>query len=171
MKLVKATQLFERLSIDFKGPLPSKVHPFLLTMRDEYFKFPFAYPVKDVSTPTLIKCLGNLFSIFGMPSYVHSDSGPSFMSEKLKWCLFEKGSPPVEPHLITCKRMAMGLLGSQYYLPSDHIISLLMNGKEYYQMHFTQFVHYSVLLLMLLRMNVFLTFRDNQQMVPLWHHG
>ena len=97
MKLVKATQPFERLSIDFKGPLPSKVHPFLLTIRDEYFRFPFVHPVKDVSTPTLIKCLANLFSIFGMPSYVHSDSGPSFMSEKLKWCLFEKGFPPVEP--------------------------------------------------------------------------
>ena len=93
VKLVNATQPFERLSIDFKGPLPSKVHPFLLTITDEYSRFPFAYPVKDVSTPTVIKCLGNLFSIFGMPGYVHSGRGPSFTSEELKRWLFEKGIP------------------------------------------------------------------------------
>ena len=34
VKLVKATQHFKRLSVDFKGPLPSKVHPFLLTIID-----------------------------------------------------------------------------------------------------------------------------------------
>ena len=93
LKLVKATHPFQRLSIDFKGPLPSKVHPFLLTIIDEYSRFPFAYPVKDVSTSTVIKRLGNLFSIFGMPGYVHSDRGPSIMSEELKRWLFEKGIP------------------------------------------------------------------------------
>ena len=93
VKLVKAAQSFERLSVDFKGPLTSKVHPFLLTIIDEYSRFPPAFPVKDVSTPTVIKYLGNLFSIFGIPGYVHSDHGPSFMSEELKRWLFEKGIP------------------------------------------------------------------------------
>ena len=93
VKLIKTTQPFERLSVDFKGPLPSKVHPFLLTIIDEYSRFPSAYPVKDVSTPTVIKCLVNLFSIFGMRGYVHTDGSPSFMSEELKWWLFEKGIP------------------------------------------------------------------------------
>ena len=91
--MTKATLPFKRLSINFKGPLPSKVHPFLLTIIDEYSRFPLAYPVKDVSTPTVIKCLGNLFSIFGIPGYVHSDHGSSFMSEELKRWLFEKAIP------------------------------------------------------------------------------
>ena len=80
--LIKATQPFERISIDFKGPLPSRIHPFLLTIVDEFSRFLFAYPVKDVSTPIIIKCLANLFSIFGMPGYIHSDRGPSFMSDE-----------------------------------------------------------------------------------------
>ena len=93
LKLVKATHPFQRLSIDFKGPLTSKVHPFLLRIIDEYSRFPFAYPEKDASTSTVIKRLDNLFSVFGMPGYVHSDRGPSVMSEELKRWLFEKGIP------------------------------------------------------------------------------
>ena len=60
-------------------------------MIDEYSGFPFAYPVKDISTATVIKCLSNLFPIFGKSGYVHLDHGPSFMSEELKTWLFLKG--------------------------------------------------------------------------------
>ena len=49
MNLVKATQPFERLSIDFKGPLPSvSANKYILTVTDEYSRFPFAIPCKDV---------------------------------------------------------------------------------------------------------------------------
>ena len=89
--LIKATQPFERISIDFKGPLSSMKNPYILTMVDEYSRFPFAYPVTDVSTPTVIKCLQNLFSIFGLPGYIHSDRGASFMSSELKQWLITKG--------------------------------------------------------------------------------
>ena len=41
-KLVKATQPFERLSIDFKGPLPSSTNnKYFLTITDEYSRFPY----------------------------------------------------------------------------------------------------------------------------------
>ena len=89
--LIKATQPFERISIDFKGPLPSIKNPYIITMVDEYSRFPFAYPVRDVSTPTVIKCLKNLFSIFGIPGYIHSDRGASFVSSELKQWLITKG--------------------------------------------------------------------------------
>ena len=67
--LIKATQPFERLNLDFKGPLPStSPHRYLLDIVDEYSRFPFAFPSKDVSTPSVIKCLTQLFSIFGLYS-------------------------------------------------------------------------------------------------------
>ena len=89
--LIKATQAFERLSMDFKGPLPTTgKNKYLLTIVDEYSRFPFAYACADMSAETVIKCLGQLFSIFGMPSLNHSDRGASFMSSTLKEYLSQK---------------------------------------------------------------------------------
>lgn len=91
--LIKATSPFERISIDFKGPLPrsNNSNCYLLMIVDEYSRFPFAYPCRDVSTATVIRCLTNLFSIFGMASFVHSDRGASFMSRELKLFLTNRG--------------------------------------------------------------------------------
>ena len=47
---------------------------------DEFSRFPFAYAVKDTSAETTIQCLRALFSIFGMPDFIHSDRGPAFIS-------------------------------------------------------------------------------------------
>ncbi|KAL7633690.1 UNVERIFIED_CONTAM: hypothetical protein RMT77_015644 [Armadillidium vulgare] len=83
--LVKASSPFERLNIDFKGPLPSSsCNKYMLTIIDEYSRFPFMYPCSDMSAKTVIRCLSQLFSIFGLPSYVHSDRGTAFMSQELK---------------------------------------------------------------------------------------
>lgn len=90
--LIKATQPFERINIDFKGPLPSSNgNRYFLNIIDEYSRFPFVFPCPDVSTNTVIKCLTSLFSLFGMPGYVHSDRGASFMSNELQNFLAEKG--------------------------------------------------------------------------------
>ena len=172
VKLVKAMQPLQRLSIDFKRPLPSKVHPFLLTIIDEYSRFPFTYPVKDFSTPTVIKCLGNLFSIFGMPGYVRSDCGPSFMSEELKRWLFEKGIPssrttPYNPQGNGQVERYNGIIWKSVLHPVKPRDLPITEWERVLLTPFTQLFHYSVLLLMLLRMNVFLTFRDDQQTVPL----
>ena len=88
VQLIKATQPFERISVDFKGFFPSRKTPFLLTIVDEYSRFPFTFPVKNIATSTVIKCLGNLFSIFGMPGHVHSNRGPCFINDELKAWLF-----------------------------------------------------------------------------------
>ena len=90
--LIKATQPFERLSLDFKGPLPSATrNTYLLTIVDEFSRFPFAFPCPDMTATTIVKCLCQMFAIFGMPSFIHSDRGPSFMSEELKHFLQGRG--------------------------------------------------------------------------------
>lgn len=84
--LIRAMAPFDRLSVDFKGPIPKSTssNTYILTVIDEYSRFPFAFPTRDISTATVIKCLTSLFSLFGMPSYIHSDRGASFMSAELK---------------------------------------------------------------------------------------
>ena len=90
--LIKATQPFERINLDFKGPLPSVTNNrYILTIVDEFSRFPFAFPTSDMSTPTVIKCLIQLFSFFGMPGFVHSDRGRSLISDELKSFLNSRG--------------------------------------------------------------------------------
>lgn len=84
-KLIKALAPFERLSMDFKGPVPSKSrNRFILTVIDEYSRFPFAFPCSDISAKTVIKHLDSIFNMFGMPAYVHSDRGTSFLSADVR---------------------------------------------------------------------------------------
>ena len=90
--LIKATQPFERLNVDFKGPLPSTdKNVYFLTVVDEYTRFPFVFPCADMTTSTVISCLCQLFVLFGMPAYIHSDRGSSFMSRELREFLTSKG--------------------------------------------------------------------------------
>ena len=90
--LIKSTKAFERLNLDFKGPLPTATrNKYILTVIDEYSRFPFAFPCSEMTTATIIKCLTQLFAIFGYPGFVHSDRGPSFMSKELKDWLHSKG--------------------------------------------------------------------------------
>jgi hypothetical protein len=91
--LIKALNPFDRISIDFKGPLPISTHKhsYLLTIVDEYSRFCFAYPCYDMSAKTVIRCLSDLFSTFGLPAYVHSDRGAQFMSNQVKTFLHSKG--------------------------------------------------------------------------------
>ena len=90
--LIKATQPFERINIDFKGPLPTNNgNKYFLMGVDEHSRFPFVFPCPDVSTNTVVKCLTSLFSLVRMPAYVHSDRGASFMSRELREFLSSKG--------------------------------------------------------------------------------
>ena len=56
---IKATQPIERLSIDFKGPLPSSMY--LLTVVDEFSRFPFGFACSNIETQILINCLQQIF--------------------------------------------------------------------------------------------------------------
>jgi len=90
--LVKATQPFERLSLDFKGPLPStsKNH-YLLTIVDEFSRFRFAFLCRSTDAKTVIECLNELFAVFGMCAYIHSNCGPAFLSKELVSYLHRRG--------------------------------------------------------------------------------
>jgi len=84
-KLISATKPFERLSIDFMGPKSSiTTRKYILTVIDEYSRFPFAFPCKDQTTTEVINHLHHLFSIFGYPSKIHSDRGAQFESEEFR---------------------------------------------------------------------------------------
>ena len=90
--LIKATQPMERLSIDFKGPLPTTTNnPYMLTVVDEYSRFPFAFSCPNMNSSTVIKCLDQIFTLCGTPGFIHSDRGPSFMSQELKEYLSRRG--------------------------------------------------------------------------------
>ncbi|KRY46187.1 Pro-Pol polyprotein [Trichinella britovi] len=83
--LIKATQPFERLNIDFKGPLPGHQNQrYMFIVVEEYSRFPFAFPCADASAASAEKYLVELFSLFGVPSYVHSDRGSAFASDEFR---------------------------------------------------------------------------------------
>ena len=91
-QLIKSLHPMGSLSIDFKGPLPSNIrNKYLLTIVDEFSRFPFAVPCPDISSATVIKCLEQVFSLCGFPTFIHSDRGSSFISRELKSYLSEKG--------------------------------------------------------------------------------
>ncbi|XP_033114042.1 uncharacterized protein LOC117114484 [Anneissia japonica] len=90
--LIKATQPFERLNIDFKGPLPSTDRNiYFLTVVDEFSRLPFIFPCSDMTSSTVITCLCQLFSLFGTPAYIHSDRGTAFLSKELTEFLVKRG--------------------------------------------------------------------------------
>ena len=88
--LVKATQPWERLAVDFKGPVKGS-KPYLLVIIDEYSRYPFVFPCKNISSETVVDCFSSLFCMFGFPNYIHSDRGSSFVSQKVRVFLNERG--------------------------------------------------------------------------------
>ena len=93
--LVKATRPMERLSMDFKTNLARSKsgNCCLLIVVDEYSRYPFAFPCKDMTSNEVIKHLKNIFLMFGIPDFVHSDRGTSFMSDDVKSFLMDQGVP------------------------------------------------------------------------------
>ena len=87
-----ATQPMTWLSIDFKGPLSTSTHnPYILTVVDEYSRFPFAFACPNMHSSTVIKCLEQIFTFCRMPGFIHSGRGVSFLSEELKEYLSQRG--------------------------------------------------------------------------------
>ena len=91
--LIKSTQPFERLSLDFKGPLPRSKNgnTQLLTIVDEYSRFPFAFACRDTESKTLTDRLTQIFAMFGTSGSVHNDRGPSLISKETETFLLDHG--------------------------------------------------------------------------------
>ena len=90
--LIKSTRPMERISIDFKGPLQSSSrNKYFVTIIDESSRFPFVIPCPDTSANSAIKALDVVFSLCGMPGFIHSDRRSAFMSAELTNYLTTRG--------------------------------------------------------------------------------
>ena len=79
-----------------------------------------------MSASTMIKCLVQLFAIFGMPQFIHSDRGSQFMSEELK-SYMRKELPQVGPLPTTLEVTAK--LNSSTALYRSSKIKMAMNDR------------------------------------------
>jgi len=102
--VVHSTEPWQRLSIDFMVGKPVSPAGFsnVLTVVDEFTRFPFAFATKDRSTATVIKCLTSLFHIFGPPKSIHSDRGLEFFSKEMShflslWGVHQSRTTPYNP--------------------------------------------------------------------------
>lgn len=75
---------FQRISIDFVGPLPKtkKGHTMLLTVKDPFTKWVEAFPLRRATAEAVAdKLTEHIFARFGYPDNIHSDRGTQFTSE------------------------------------------------------------------------------------------
>ena len=90
--LIQAARPMQRLNVDFKGPLPSSTrNKYMLTIVDEYSRYPFAIPCSDMLGSTVISSLTQVFTLFGMPDFIHSDRGTNFLSVEVTSYLHSLG--------------------------------------------------------------------------------
>ena len=66
--MVKAVRPWDRVSSDFKGPVRGP-RPYLLFV-DEYSRFPFVFPCKNMTSSTVADCLSSLFCFLSFPSCI-----------------------------------------------------------------------------------------------------
>nr|XP_033966242.1 uncharacterized protein LOC117466868 [Pseudochaenichthys georgianus] len=74
---------FEHLIVDCVGPLPrSKAgNNFLLTVMCQATRYPAAYPLRNITTRSVVKALTQFITIFGLPKIIQSDQGTNFTSK------------------------------------------------------------------------------------------
>ena len=73
---------FEHLQLDCVGPLPVAKggSRYLLTIMCQVTRYPAAYPLRSITTRSIVRVLSQFFSIFGIPKVVQTDQGSNFMS-------------------------------------------------------------------------------------------
>lgn len=79
-----STKPFERIALDFVGPLPEsgpEKFRFILTLQDDLTKFSTAYPLASSTSEDVARSLIHFMSLFGFPKSVLTDLGTSFTSE------------------------------------------------------------------------------------------
>ena len=71
------------VATDYIGPLPSDHgYRYLLVIIDAFSRFPEAYPVRDMTVPTLITAFRDYFARYGFPDAILSDRGTQFQSRE-----------------------------------------------------------------------------------------
>lgn len=89
-----STQPMEKLYIDIFGPLTrsSKQNKYLLIVVDDFTKFNWLFPMKEIKSKKIIELLNDrIFSTFSLPRIIISDNAGYFMAQELKQFFFKKG--------------------------------------------------------------------------------
>lgn len=75
-------QPFEHLIIDCVGPLPRSKsgHSYLLTVMCQATRYPAAFPLRTITSKSVVKALTQFISTFGIPKVIQSDQGSNFTS-------------------------------------------------------------------------------------------
>ena len=71
---------WERVSMDFVGPLPNK--DMILVLWDQYAKYPVVEFVTTMAAESTIRVLDRVFTTFGIPKEIKTDNGPPFNGTK-----------------------------------------------------------------------------------------
>ena len=84
---------FSRVVIDCVGPLPKTKsgNQYLLTVMCANTRYPEAFPLRNIRTPSITKVLMKFFTTFGLPREVQSDQGSNFTSGLFQQVLYELG--------------------------------------------------------------------------------
>ncbi len=75
-------QLFQHLLVDCVGPLPPSKSGcvYLLTVMCQGTRYPAAYPLRLITTRSVVKALSQFISNCGIPKVIQSDQGTNFTS-------------------------------------------------------------------------------------------
>jgi hypothetical protein len=74
-------QPWTELSIDF-GLAPTCSNEYLLVLIDDYSRIPIVELVRSTSSNAVIPCLVKMFTEYGLPGVLRSDTGPPFNSRE-----------------------------------------------------------------------------------------
>lgn len=80
--IAAVTTPFEHLIIDCVGSLPRSRagHAYLLTIMCQSTHYSAAYPLRSITTKSILKVLTSFMSIFGIPKTIQPDQGSNFIS-------------------------------------------------------------------------------------------
>ena len=83
LQSINSYQVLDLVELDFIGPLtPTKQgHKYILSVIDHYSKYAVAYATLQQNTNTVIDCLKQYFSQFGIPERILTDQGRCFISQ------------------------------------------------------------------------------------------
>ena len=115
LKPIEVFAPLELVGIDYVGPLPvtSSGNKYVLTMQDQFSRWPAAYAVPEISAETTINCIEKFAGDYGYPSTILSDRGSNFMSST-----FGRA----------CKRMGIQLRNTSAYRPQCNGMTERFNG-------------------------------------------
>lgn len=96
--------LFERIALDFVGPLPISIHHnrYALVITDYFSRWVEVYPLMDQSKESVAVCLADWCTRYGAPLSIRSDRGKSFLNEMITaycklWSINQSPTSPYHP--------------------------------------------------------------------------